>query len=160
MAEKLDIFEVLRNLNRKNLKYYDGLPPDLQKAAAPLVVMRWLSGTSDRDQVLRLNQMVNPYVFSLNAGMLFKLMAIAATGRDTKCSWVGGKKKSNTNTIELLSRYFECSKIEAKGYVELYNNDDLLVFAEELGYTDKQNKELFQELGIEQKTKKSRGAKN
>lgn len=160
MAEKLDIFTVLKNLNNKNIKYYDTLSPDLQKAAAPLVIMRWLSGTSDREQILRINEMVNPYMFSLNPRMLFKLMAISATGRVSSCSWVGGKKTTNSNVITLLSKYFECSKMEAKGYLSIYTNDELLVFAEEMGYTEKQSKELMQELGIEQKTKKTRGAKS
>jgi hypothetical protein len=130
-----DLFAGLSALSKGDLTWYDKLTPEGQKAAAPYVMMRWMTGTSDMAQIIRLNTMVNPYVFSGSSdkSALFKSLAAAATGRTSRYAWVKGPgAKTKKSSIEVIKQYYDCSTREAVTYTVA--NDDLLTMAEELGW--------------------------
>ena len=64
-THKLDIFRILNNINKK-IDFYDTLTTEEQKSIQPLVLMKWLSGTSSMRQIAFLNEIVNPYIFTLS----------------------------------------------------------------------------------------------
>lgn len=140
-----DLFEGLASLSSRNLNWYNDLSDDGKKAASPFVIARWMSGTSDQAQIIRLNEVVNPYVFGgFDKGVLFKLMAIAATGSTKRYSWIKGPgSKSKKLSIEVVKQYYDCSTREAVTYK--VTNDDLVEMAESCGWTPEELKKLTKE---------------
>ena len=149
--DSFDLFALLAQLNKRDMTAFTKLTEEGQKAASPLVIMRWLSGTSDPAQIIRLNEFVNRYVFSLGQEkpLLFKLMAAACTGRN-RATWLKGPTNTSTRlAIEAIMTQYDCSAREAKGYIELLAPSDIAQFAEEAGWDKDQLKKLDTELGRE-----------
>jgi hypothetical protein len=149
--DSFDLFALLGQLNKRDMNAFTNLTEEGQKAASPLVIMRWLSGTSDPAQIVRLNEFVNRYVFSLGQEkpLLFKLMAAACTGKN-RATWLKGPTSTNTRlAIEAVKTRYECSAREAKGYIELLEPSAIVQFAEEAGWDKEQLKKLELELGRE-----------
>ena len=149
MADRdaFDLFDGLASLGRRNLAWYDSLTPAGQKAVAPLILMRWLSGTSDQAQVLRLNTFVNPYVFALGQEkkLLTKGLAAACTGKNSRYAWLKGPaSKAAKLRLEVMKQHFGCSTREAATYQ--MSAADLIEMAEELGWDDEQLKKLKAEV--------------
>ena len=140
-----DLFEGLASLSSRNLNWYNDLSDDGKKAASPFVIARWMSGTSDRAQIIRLNEVVNPYIFSgFDKDVLFKLLAIAATGSTKRYSWIkmpGAKTKKLS--IEVVKQYYDCSTREAITYK--VSNEDLVEMSEALGWDKDEIKKLTKE---------------
>lgn len=135
--DSLDLFGFLNQLNSRNLRAYDQLEEDAKKAAHPLVIMRWLSGTGDEAQIIRLNTFVNPYVFSLGQEkeLLFKLLAASCTG-PKRNQWLKGPgtKGSGKLAIKVLMEHFDCTARDAGHLLPSWGSDDVLQCAEELGW--------------------------
>lgn len=147
MAHKLDIFKVLSDISSHN-DVYSKLTPEERKGFSPLVIMRWLSGTQDQEQILRLNHQVNPYVYTLakHPHLLSKLLGNAATGKSRRYQWLGIKAgKKNAETIKVLSQYFDMSAREARQLL-VPPTAELLSFAEQLGWSNEDIKKLSTEL--------------
>lgn len=145
--DAFDLFAGLDRLTAGDLQWYDKLTPEGKKAAAPFVIMRWLSGTSDQSQIVRINTFVNPYAFSLGAdkALLFKLLAAATTHRPKRYYWQkapGGT--SNRMSIGVIQEYFGWSAREAG--LQKFSHEDIMAMAEELGWDGDQLKKLKKEL--------------
>lgn len=130
-----DLFEGLSALSARDKGWFDSLSPEGQKAAAPIVIARWMTGTSDPAQLIRLNTFVNPYLVGgcADKSALFKLLAIAATGKTRRYNWIKAPgTKAKKHSIEVIKEYYECSTREAVTYV--VSSDDLVEMAEALGW--------------------------
>lgn len=142
-----DLFAGLDSLTVGDLNWYDKLTDDGKKAAAPFVIMRWLCGTSDPAQIVRINTFVNPYAFSLGQekALLFKLLAAATTKRPKRYYWLkapGGT--SNRLAVEVAKEYYGWSAREAE--LQSIDPETLMLMAEELGWDADQLKKLKKEL--------------
>lgn len=136
---KTDIFEVLGNLNKKNEDYITSLPDDQQKAIQPLLLQRWMSGTSDARQVYLLNEVANPYVFSLykHKQLLWQLLTVCAPGKFAKYQWMSQKGAGAVNkplSTQVVSEYYKYSTRHAKDAVAVLSAEQILELAQELGY--------------------------
>jgi hypothetical protein len=152
MADRdaFDLFAFLGALKRRDLQAYAKLSPNAKKAAHPLVIMRWLSGTSDPAQIIRLNEIANMYVFSLGTEkeLLFKLLAAACTGRVNRTTWLKGPGSGSTRlAIEAIKAKYECSTREAEEHLVLLSPADVVLCAEDAGWDKEQLKKLTTELG-------------
>lgn len=148
MSDKnaFDLFDGLSALGRKNRDWFDNLSDAGQKAAAPFVMMRWMTGTSDRAQIIRLNTCVNPYMFGGQAdkASLFQLMAAAATGK-ASYAWVKGPgAKTKKQALQVIKAYYDVSTREASGYK--VDAESLVEMAEELGWDKEEIVKLKKEL--------------
>lgn len=145
-----DLFEGLSKLSSRDLQWYDKLPDEDKKAASPFVMGRWMTGTSDQAQLVRINTFVNPYSFSLGQekSLLFKLLAAAATGKTRRYKWLKapGAKAATKLRIEVIKQYYEASTREAASYAEAISSEDILTMAEELGWEQQKIKDLQKEL--------------
>lgn len=147
--DAFDLFAFLGKLSRRDLHAYDKLTPEGQKAASPLVIGRWLTGTSDEAQLLRLNTFANPYVFSLgqDKALLFSLLAGACTGSTSRYTWIKPPgSKAQTRKLQTIASYYGCSLMEAKELLAVTTNETVLQMAEELGYDKDELKKLEGEL--------------
>lgn len=148
-----DLFAGLADLSKKNeqglsnTEWFDRLSAAAQKAAAPLVMMRWLSGTSDPAQIIRLNTVPNRFVFAGTAdkSAVFKLLAIGTSGKSSRYSWIKGPaSKVKTLSLAVISQYYEISIREASTYD--IDAEDLLLMAEDLGWDADDIKKLSKEV--------------
>lgn len=132
---EFDLFAGLDSLSKSDYQWYDKLNTDAQKSVAPLVLMRWLAGTGDYLQLIKLNILVNPYVFSLGneKPLLCKLMA-ASTSEPRRYQWIKGPGSKNSSLLlKIIGDYYEVSSREAALYAQTISGADLLQMAEELG---------------------------
>ena len=146
-SEAFDLFKFLGTISKRDQLAYDKLTPEAKKAAAPFVIQRWLTGTADAAQIVRINTFANPYMFSLGTekSLLFKLLAAATTGSSPRVSWVKGPgSKSDKLSLEVIREYYECSTREAASYV--IDVPSLIEMAEELGWDEDQIKKLKKEI--------------
>lgn len=147
---KLDVFATINAMQAKKFNYYNNLTKDQKKGFAPVVVQRWLSGTSNELQIVMLNEYVNPYVFGLSKhpDLLYKLMT-TSTQSSGRCMYPQTKKSSNTKqpiAAEVIKRTFGVSTSEAVGMVKTFDPDQLLEAAFDLGYDTAEIKKLKKEL--------------
>lgn len=146
--DAFDLFDGLRELNSRNLGWYRSLTDEGKKAAHPLVIMRWLSGTSDRAQIVRLNEFANRYVFSLGTEkeLLFKLLAASCTG-PKRNTWLKGPSSGSSRlSVQAIKERYEVSVREAEQYLGLLNAEDVLHCAEHAGWDADAIKKLKAEL--------------
>jgi hypothetical protein len=149
--ENFDLFAFLGQLNKRDMHAYEKLSEEGKKAAHPFVIMRWLSGTSDQAQIVRLNATANRCMFALGEekGLLFKLLAAACTG-PKRNQWIKGPGSSKSRlATEAITARFGCSTRESEEHLGLLEPTDVLQFAEEAGWEKDQLKKLQVELGIE-----------
>lgn len=146
---KLDIFELLGRLDSDSADIFSTLDDEQKKAFAPLVVARWMSGTSDEYQIIKLNEFVNPYVFSLgdHKHLLMRLLQSASTNRKKHYRWIPLKgSKKDSKRVKVISDYFQISSREAKNYnVPPY---EIVSYAEDLGWQKSEISDLKKELDI------------
>lgn len=153
MAERpLDIFKVLEQVDTKQHDAFSNFTDVEKKGYAPLVVQRWLTGTYNKTQIILINELLNPYVFSLqqHKELLWKLTTVCTSGTKQRYVWNKTLTDSSTNSecIKCIKQYFNYNTKHAK---IVYNTiDKLLVIdmAEELGYTDSDINKIRKELGL------------
>lgn len=136
-AHTLDIFHVLDRINARDYDAYQNWNEAEQKALQPFVVMKWMLGTDDQRQLLRLNTRVNPHMFALgqHKELLYKLLCASTDGKTRRYSWVktSGKQASNSATLEVIKEYFGYSARHAKDTLPLLSKDEVLEMAQYLG---------------------------
>lgn len=149
-ASKLDIWELLRNIDDNNREFLKQLPAEQRKGFAPIVALRWLSGSGNDTHMNNLNELVNSTVFNLykHPDLLYGLMvASTPTGRK-QYNWVkAAKKKKTTSRVDVVRRYLAVSPHEAEEFAALYTPADILEMSEALNDT----KEFIQKLKSELK---------
>lgn len=146
---QLDIFQVLGKIDVQDAHYYTKLDSQQQKAFQPYVVQRWLSGTKSPGQIVFLNELVNPYVFSLygHKQLLYQLMTICTDGSRKKYNWVKPQKSAkNPLTIDVVCTFFNYGLREAKDVIPSLSKQQIIDYAEQLGYEKEQITKLKKEL--------------
>ena len=138
MSFKLDIFKLLGDIeNPRAGDIYTKLTADEKKGYAPLVVMRWLSGTSDKQQIKLINEYTNPHVFALSKHphLLLKLHQACSTKTGKRFTWLGIKgKKKGALAQKAVQEYYGLSTREVKLFQPFPPEEEVLQIAEELGW--------------------------
>lgn len=148
----IDLFPSLATIGKKrDLEWYSKLSEEDKKSAAPFVIARWLTGTSDAAQIVRINSFVNPYLFSMGdqKELLFRLLAASATGSTGRYQWIkspGSAGASGLN-VQVISDYYDITMREAKSYLSLTTDDTIMKMAEELGWDKDAMTKLKKEMG-------------
>jgi len=135
---KLDIFKLLTEISKKNTKYFDTLSDEEIKEIAPLVLMRWQTGTNNAYQIYMLNELVNPFVFSLqkHKKLLVHLMTLCTGGISSRHKFIKRKSKKTTKMPKVVAVIKEFMDYSTKATLEslpLISNEDIISFAEQLG---------------------------
>jgi hypothetical protein len=145
-----DLFDGLGQLGQRNMRWFDELSDEDKKGAHPFVLGRWMTGTSDQAQLVRLNTFFNPYCFSLGQekALLFKLLAAAATGRNRRYNWIKapGAKSSTKLKVEAIEQYYDVTTREANLYADQVSAEDVLEMAELLGWDKDEINKLKKEV--------------
>ncbi len=137
MAEsKLDIWELLRAIDDNKRAFLKQLPEAQRKGFAPIVVLRWLSGSGDQAQLHNLNELVNSTVFNLykHPDLLYRLMTAATPACRKQYQWIKPHKKAKlSKRIDVIKRYLSVPNRQAFEFTELYTDDDILEMSDALG---------------------------
>lgn len=150
---KFDIFKILERLSVKDRDFFTKMTDEDKKALQPLVLQRWMSGTSEARQIFFLNEIVNPLVFPLtkHKQLLLDLLEICGSGKTRKYFWnkaKNNKKTSTPKTIELIKQYYGYSTLQAKDAMPLLTDDDIMNFAWYLGKQPDEIKLINKELKL------------
>lgn len=149
MTYKLDIFDTLKQIDKRNITFFDNLPDEAKKGFAPIVITRWFS--SGNPYQLELTSVIlNPMTFKLykHPSLMYKLMVACSDGKDKRYAWIKkkGKDKSAPTAVSAISEYYVCSKSDAHKYRTRLSLEDVVEMAEELGYDKDQIKKIKTEL--------------
>lgn len=151
MAFKLDIFRLLGMIGSPNSgDIYKGLTNDEKKGFAPLVVMRWMSGTSDERQIMALNTFANRFIFPLakHPHILMHLLQACSSKAGGRSQWLGikgGTKKTQLRN-DVIMEYFDYSVNELRALTVFPSNDEIISMAEELGWQKEEMVKLKKEM--------------
>ena len=152
MAEKLDIFAILAALDKKDVDFYANLSAEEQKQIQPFVLMRWLSGTYNKRQIILLNQLVNPYLFvsSFPKEVLWYLLTICTSGKSQRYFWNKPQLGKSTAPIatKVIQQYFGYNRSDASDALKLLTSDDVIMMAEELGWQEDEVNKIRKEYGL------------
>ena len=124
----LDIFSLLKAIDKFDLSYYDKLSEQEKKEIYFFLVQRWMSGTKDKKQIIYLNSFSNNKVWNLykEPKILYMLMCACSTG-SKKYSYPKRKKKENkSEVINAIIQYYNCSLKNAIDYAKILSSDDIL----------------------------------
>lgn len=155
---KLDIFKVLGQISKKDTGFYDELSETEQKALAPFVVMRWLTGTESAKQIYFINELVNPFAFEFvgqkttregsrdHKKLLIFLMTICCSGNTQRYKWKKTHKHQQTKALAVIRDYFNYSTPHAKDALPLLSNEQIIQYGDDLGYQSGEMKDLKNEL--------------
>jgi hypothetical protein len=154
---KFDIFAVLNKISAKDKTFYNALSEEEQKAIAPLIIMRWMSGTKSIRQIIFLNELVNPLVFSLSKHkpLLLSLMSLCTNGQTQRYAWNKTKSNKTTsypNTIGVIREYFGYNTMQAKEVLPILTTETVISFAEELGKQPDEIRAIKKELKDRERT--------
>lgn len=148
----LDVFQLLAQIDRKNYEVWDTLTDEQKKEFSPLVVMRWMAGTTDPVQIIFLNEIVNVSVFPLgdHKELLLKLLTVCSNGGTKRYSWInykvsGGKKTGKLSTA-LIANQYNMSIKEAEDARRLFSPEEIMELAEIHGLQKEEIADLKKEL--------------
>lgn len=132
-----NLFDFFSKVDKGDFDAISKLSDAEKKSMAPIVIMRWLSGTSSKKQIQYINHILNPVVFDLykHPDLLFQLMAACSDGTQKRYKWIKkeGKIKKRPLALDVIKRHCDCTIREAQIYIDSLSKDDILAMALELG---------------------------
>jgi hypothetical protein len=137
------------NLDKRDFQAWDKLNEEERKSFSALILMRWMAGTADARQIVFLNELLNPVLFSLgkHPELQMKLLASASSGISQRYKWMGVKSGAKkVKGLKVIQEYFGYNTREATEAATLLKKDVIIEMANELGYQDDEIKKLKKEL--------------
>lgn len=145
----LDVFELLNKINDPKIAdIYADLTEDERAGFAPLVVLRWMSGSSDGGEIVAVNEFANRYVFSLgrHPHLLMLLMQACSSKRKKRYNWVASKTEvKRALTTKVMQEYFGMSQREVQR-ISRPPAHELLTMAESIGWQPEDLAKLKKEI--------------
>ena len=123
-------------------KPWDSFDESDQKAFSPFIINRWLSMDSEFVEVVNYFQKYS--IGTLESREVYKWYADFLPKGKRFNKYIKGKKdkKYNNELVEILSKHFECSKLNTIEYLEFLSKDDLEKILTKYGIETKKIKRL------------------
>lgn len=151
---KLDVWRVLKNLDLRNLNFYDSLNDEEKKAFAPLVLMRWASAVQDNSgfsdyYISTVNSLVNVgfWELSKHPELQWKLLAVCGSGQTQRHGWIASKRKVTTSQLDkfILQFYPSLNDLELDLAKSKFTESSLKQFCRDSGMADNEIKTIITE---------------
>ena len=151
MKSTIPLKEILLAIDKKDRKFYKRLSPELKKSFSPWLMMRFASSCTDRDYapycITLVNELVN-YQFAdiKDKELQWLLFTAAGLGTTQNHIFIKGPnaRKKKSKAFNFLANHYPSMKIEdVELMLKLNTISELKKFAVDLGYTDREIKEIF-----------------
>lgn len=108
---KLDIFKLLRNIDKGDYQYFDNLSEDEIKEIFPLILMRWMSSTNEPEPLLYYLLSMESFNKNLwkivdNKELCYNLLCSVGAGNVYNHKWIKGPTKKSNKLYELISHHY------------------------------------------------------
>ena len=125
-----------------NKKHWNDFTVDEQKKFSPFIINRWLS--MDKDFIEIVNVFQKYAIGTLESREVYKWYCDVLPQGKRFNRYIKGKsdKKYDKELIDIISKYFECSKLQTKEYFELISKEELKEILENYGLDKKKIKRL------------------
>lgn len=149
---KLDIFALLKAMDKCDGSWFSKQPEDAQKEFAPVVAIRWAATVKDGEysplMLSLINERVNAHLFDLykHPDLVFRLMASCGLGVSLAHQWVAGiKRKADTNkAFEILAKHYPEANDQELDYVmSCHTKASFSEFLSQCGIQPDQAKEIM-----------------
>ena len=123
--------------------HWNEFTEDEQKKFSPFIVNRWLS--MDKDFIEIVNYFQKYSIGTLEPREVYKWYCDILPKGKRFNKYIKGKKskKYNTELVDMISNYFECSKLQTRYYLELIHKNELIEILEKYGTDKKTIKRLL-----------------
>ncbi len=152
---KLDLSQVLYNLDTRNKAFYSNLSDEEKKGYTPLILMRFMSSAPNQGglheyHLEAVNEIVNRDFWSLSKHpeLQHKLLSICGVGKKQFHSWIpNSKKQTKTKLFDFLKKVLpDANDDEIALYLKINSLDDFKSLLKEYGLQDKEMKEILEQL--------------
>ena len=125
-----------------NKKHWNDFTVDEQKKFSPFIINRWLS--MDKDFIEIVNEFQKYAIGTLESREVYKWYCDVLPQGKRFNRYIKGKsdKKYDKELIDIISKYFECSKLQTKEYLQLISHNELIEILEKYGIENKKIKRL------------------
>lgn len=154
-TDPLNIFNELKNIDKRNFDFFSELTDEQKKQIAPYVIMRWASIAEDNsglnDYYLQaINQIVNLNYWQISSHkeLVWKLLCITGSEMTVKRNWIKfGEKGTNTPKIDKLIRMDnpDINDMEVEIVREKFTKESLTEYCRQHAFSDKETKEYIEE---------------
>lgn len=169
---KLDIFETLASIDKRDFGFYDRLTEEQRKGFAPPVILKWVSGIqgdgNTAEQYIWLTNQANINFWDIydHPELQYKLMASAGRGRNQRHKWIPLPKNGmkSDKVTKFLSQFWpDANDTEMKIILNQYTRETFIAFVYSAGLTPEEEKEIIDAYdryaGKPKKAKKSESKK-
>ena len=124
-------------------KHWDEFTEDEQKKFSPFIINRWLSMDNEFIEVVNVFQKYA--IGTLEPREVYKWYCDILPKGKRFNKYIKGKKskKYNKELVDIISNYFECSKLQTNEYLELINKQELIDILGKYGMEQKQIKRMI-----------------
>jgi hypothetical protein len=146
---EIDIFALLKAIDESDLETYSSFSDDQLKSVQPLVLMRWLSGCKNKEQIVAINTFINPVVFKLGKHKNLLVYSLMACSTGPK-SYQWKKKESGTSRFPTISKmlceYYGMSLREIESILPALSKDDIIGISDVINLDTEEKKKIKKEL--------------
>ncbi len=123
--------------------HWNEFTEDEQKKFSPFIINRWLSMDKDFLEIVNFFQKYS--IGTLEPREVYKWYCDMLPKGKRFNKYIKGKKdkKYNTELIDIMVTHFECSKSQAKDYLDLITKSELIEILEKYGMNEKTIKRLL-----------------
>lgn len=155
-AHKLDIFETLAAIDKRDRDFYARLPEEMQKGFAPPVVLRWASaveGPAAEHYIWLVNDRANVNFHDIweHPELQFKLLASCGYGgRGQRHQWIPmvGKKAKSDQVRTFLSQFWpDANDMELDILFSQFTDETFEDFVMSSGLAPDEAKEIMKAYG-------------
>ncbi len=143
--QKLDIFEEMKQADRKNLNFLKQQTPKMAASFSSLIAMRWFSTVADSSplvdyHLIITNEILNKnfWVLSKYPDLQWKLMAACGSGTVSRRQWIPMAKRKQISKVQqfMLEWYPTANNDELDLLTHSMTRDDFETFVKTTGATD------------------------
>ena len=123
-------------------KHWNDFSEDEQKKFSPFIINRWLS--MDKEFIEIVNVFQKYSIGTLEPREVYKWYCDVLPRGKRFNKYIKGKrdKKYNKELVDIISKHFECSKLQVQEYLELIDKEELKSILEMYGLDKKTMKRL------------------